>query len=76
MEVKPYTALVGWPDLVRNRPPSSGSAKKARKAIECPSINSIVGLAPPPAPPPDEPSADPEVGATVVEEFAEVTPAV
>ena len=38
MEVKPCTALVAWPvEVVKE---STGRAKKARKAIECPSMSS------------------------------------
>jgi hypothetical protein len=33
--VKPYTALVGWPVVVEKF--STGRAKKARYASECPS---------------------------------------
>jgi hypothetical protein len=41
IEVKPYTALVGWPVLVEKF--STGSAKNARYASECPSTSSSLG---------------------------------
>jgi hypothetical protein len=41
IEVKPYTALVGWPVLVEKF--STGSAKNARYASECPSRRSSLG---------------------------------